>query len=186
MPWKVSPLIMIEDMRQRSRLYSINLAQILPTHAHTNPLRHTVKLATHTHARTNARTHAHLGVHCSGPRRSLRPKLQAPPRCGACVTALCHSETGNRRHATRSSGRHCRRRHARDNVQEAIDNRQQATRCNVTRCDRERAADTVQRSHKGQRARGHWQMCNTHRDGHHATCNMHRGKQCNRRHNPCN
>jgi hypothetical protein len=50
---------------------------------------------------------------------------------------------------------------------------------------------------KGQCVRDHWQMCNTHRDGHLATCNMHRETMqqatqtmqettCNRRHAACN
>ncbi len=76
--------------------------------------------------------------------------------------------------------------------------------CNRAICNRERAADTVQRlamprtTRKGQqRARDHWQMCNARRDGHHATCNMHRETMqqatqtmqhatCNRRHTASN
>jgi hypothetical protein len=60
MPWKVSPLLMIEDMRQRSRVYWIALARMLSTHERTAACKDTASRLLP--ERTHARTHAHLGL----------------------------------------------------------------------------------------------------------------------------
>jgi hypothetical protein len=158
-------------MRQRSRLYSIALARTLPTaYARTaNPQRHTVTLAC-AHSRTHASTHTSV---CSGSRRSLRPKLQAPLRCAASTTAPSHSATRNRRQAT-------------DNMQDGTGNGQETT------CDRERASCNVQRDEMrrgaGDRQRtrhatwdtGAGNRNQTPCNGERATCNKERA----RRHDP--
>jgi hypothetical protein len=191
-------------MRQRSRLYSIALARILPTaYARTaNPQKHTVTLAC-AHSRTHASTHTSV---CSGSRRSLRPKLHAPPRCAASTTASSHSATGKRRHA-------------RDNMQDGTGNGQEPTcdreraSCNVQRdemrrgagdrqrtpwnrghgggqqksdnvrrrtCDMQQRKGTQTRSNGQRAADDHWKTCNRQL----TACNMQRGK-CNRRHAAC-
>ncbi len=162
-------------MRQRSRrLFDCPHATTpysLRTHSQPTKTRRHCCVRTFTHART------HTSV-CSGPRRSLCPKLQAPPRCAASTTAPSHSATGNRRHAT-------------DDVQDGTGNGQETT------CDRERACCNVQRDER-RRGSGDRQRtpCNTRALGRatenrqRRTCDMQQrkgtqtrsnGQQCRRR-----
>ena len=150
---------MIEDMRQRSRVYSIVLARVLPTHAQepATTLSHLLPTRRHARTRTRTRTSVCTAAGLAGHRGA---QLRAPPRCAACVTALCHSATGNsagcnmqparmdkRQQATRR-GRYatCNRRLATHNVQQM--------RCDVGPGDRQPTPCDV----------GHW-------DGQQTTCN---------------
>ena len=137
-------------MRQRSRVHSIALARILPTHAQQPTKTPSRSLPT----RTQARTHANLGLQRVLPATEAL-NCDAPPRCAACVTALCRSATANRRHATH-------------NVQVGTANGQATTLTGDVRhaaCDRRRATPHVHRDEMrhgtGNRQRtpsgmGHW------------------------------
>jgi hypothetical protein len=104
-------------------------------HTHSNPQRHTVTLAVHTHPRTHTRAHTSV---CSGSRRShdcerLRDALRARWRRVALQRCKQRHVAYNKN--VRWDRQRTKRHHARENIQHAA--------CNVTRCDVGQATDSA-------------------------------------------
>ena len=122
-------------MRQRSRLYSIALARILPTaYARTaNPQRHAVTLAC-AHSRTHAgtpRSAAGLGAHCALNCKRRRDALRAR----RLRVTLQRATDGMQQTTCKTGQATDKRQHATESVRHAT--------CNVTRCDAGQATDSA-------------------------------------------
>ena len=159
-------------MRQRSRRVFDCPGASTP-YTRTGTRSDTDPLATHTQACTHARTHAHLGLHCSGPRRPPRRSIAS----AAAMRCVCDGAVSL-----------CNRQQAACDIQHARrDKRQQATRRGryATR-DRRLATHTMQPMRcdvgPGDRQRtpcdmGHW-------DGQQATDHMQR-RTCDMQRRTC-
>ncbi len=152
-------------MRQRSRLYPIALARILPTaYARTANHKDTPsRLRAHIHARTQARTPRSAaglgGLNCRRRCDALRARLLR--------VTLQHATDGMQQTA-------CKTGQATDKRQEATKSVRHAT-CNVTRCDAGQATDSAHHA-----TLGHWGGQQKTGNGERATCNKERA----RRHDP--